>query len=460
MLVLLTSSLSLSAQRVSKDAAMQKAMTFLTQSNRKAVAARSTVSKTPQLVLANSRDELYVFNDKANGGYVVISGEERMPDVLAYSYDGLFDEDGMPCNMQAWLDNYAEQVKYLRTHPEANMKKKSLAERRNIGPLLTCWFHQGTPYNNKCPEVDGKRCVTGCVATAMAQIMYYWQWPKQTTNVIPGYITSTLKIQTPDISVTTIDWGNILGQYKENNYTEEQADAIVNLMLLCGTSVQMNYKPNESCGGDEAFAFRHYFGYDDLIEYFIRDDFNSDNWEQMIYDELNNRRPVLYTGIHKKGSGHAFVLDGYKDGFFHANWGWGGSESYVLMTEVGEWQGYFYSQSAIVGIQPAYADNPSRYAVIDNGKMTLYYDKEKDYRSGTILPHRDNWSDYAEEVTECVIDPSFANLEQKSLSGFFLGLKKMKLIEGLKYINTDNVKDMRNMFNGCSGLTSLDLSGF
>ena len=462
LLVLLTSTLSLSAQRVTKDAATQKAMAFLTQLNRKAAAARSTISKTPQLVLANNSDELYVFNDKANGGYVVISGEERMPDVLAYSYDGLFDEDGMPCNMQAWLDNYAEQVKYLRTHPEANMKKKSLAERRNIGPLLTCWFHQGTPYNNNCPEVDGKRCVTGCVATAMAQIMYYWQWPKQTTNVIPGYTTYELKIDMPDIPVTTIDWDNMLGQYYGNNYTEEQADAISTLMLLCGTSAKIEYRSDGSGAStnDAAYAFRHYFGYDDLLEEFYRHAYDSEIWEQMIYDELNDGRPVLYSGCYEDGYGHAFVVDGYENNFFHVNWGWGGAVAYVLMTDAEGWEGFFHHQDAIVGIQPAYADNPSRYAVIDNGKMTLYYDKEKDYRSGTILPHRDNWSDYAEEVTECVIDPSFANLKQNSLSFFFRGLKKMKSIEGLKYLNSSKVCDMQSMFEGCSSLTSLDVSGF
>ena len=112
-LVFLTSPLCLMAQQVSKDAALQKALAFLTEQSTKPSAARGTVNKAPQLVLANNSEEIYIFNDEANGGYVV-SGDERMPDVLGYSLDGHYDADNIPCNMKAWLDGYAEQVVYLR----------------------------------------------------------------------------------------------------------------------------------------------------------------------------------------------------------------------------------------------------------------------------------------------------------------------------------------------------------
>ena len=456
--LLWVSVLSVSAQQVTKEAALKKAEQFFNNAS----LGRRAPRQTPELVFANNRDEFYVFNDRANGGYVIVSGEERMPDVLAYSYDGRFEAENIPCNMKAWLEGYAEQVKYLRIHPEAKATKRTTPERENVGPLLTCWYHQVTPYNDKCPEVDGKHLLTGCVGTAMAQIMHYRQWPKQTTDVIPSYTTNTLKIEMPEIPVTTIDWDNILGQYEENNYTEKQADAISTLMLLCGTSIRMNYSLSGSGASlnDAAKAFRIYFDYDDMLEYINRNGFNIADWEQLIYDELSNNNPVLYDGYPSDGSGHAFVMDGYENGYFHVNWGWGGLEAYVLMTDAEGWNGYTVIQHAVVGIHPASADYPSRYAVFDNGTMTLYYDKKKSSRSGTVLPYKEDWSNYAEQITECVIDESFANLKQRDLSGYFSGWNNLKSIKGMEYLNTSNTTNMCLMFSNCSGLTSLDVSGF
>ena len=455
--LLLGSVLSLSAQQVTQEAAFKKAEQFLGKTN----ISRRAPHKAPQLTLANNRDEFYIFNDEANGGYVIVSGEERMPDVLAYSYDSRFDADNIPCNMKAWLEGYAEQVKYLRTHPEASARRTT-TERENVGPLMTCWFAQSSPYNDKCPEVDGKHCVTGCVATAMAQIMYYWKWPEQTTDVIPGYTSYTHNIEMPAIPVTTIDWDNMLGQYKSwESYTKEQTDAISTLMLLCGTSVYMDYTPSQSGAHSitAAQVFPKYFDYDDLLEHIYRSA-NTEDWEQLIYDEMKSKRPVLYSGFSNGGTGHAFVLDGYQDGFFHVNWGWRGYETYVQMTDTEGWEGYTEEHSAVVGIQPTSADNPSRYAVIDNGTMTLYYDKKKSSRSGTVLVHKDDWVNYREKITECVIDKSFADLKQKSLEGYFHGFKNLKSIKGLMYLDTSETSNMDFMFDGCESLTSLDVSGF
>lgn len=475
---LLTGNIHLSAQYVTKDAAREKADAFLKRSSNSQSAARKTLRKAPVLNLANNGDEFYVFNDQANGGYVVISGEERMPDVLAYSFQGYFDADNMPCNMRTWMERYAGQVKYLRAHPEMKASLKKSSERKNISPMLNCWFNQGYPYNNKCPEVDGEHCLTGCVATAMAQIMHYWQWPKQTTAIIPAYTTDDLMIDMPEIPVTTIDWGNILEKYTYtynpyirdgelvvetvNSFSDEQADAISTLMQLCGSAVYMNYGLSESgsSSGNAINAYRQYFDFTDMLNYPLRWSFDTDEWEQLIYDELNEGRPVQYNATHLGGSGHAFVLDGYENGYFHANWGWGGTESYVSMYSTEGWYGYDSYDDAIIGIQPAYPDSPIRYATFDNGKMTLYYDKEKDSRSGTVLPDMAEWANYKEEITECVIDPSFANFRARNLSEFFAGWNNLKSIKGLDYLNTENVTSMNQMFSGCDKLTSLDVSGF
>ena len=470
-LMLLSSFLMLTladAQPVGEQEAMVKAHQFLLNRTENACldqaaqvyAARGTTQgKTPELTLASNRDEYYVFNDEANGGYVIVSGEDRMPDVLVYSRDGHYDADHIPCNMQAWLEDYAMQVAYLRLHPEAKVTTRSALERKNVSPLLTCWFNQGTYYNEKCPEVNGEHCMTGCVATAMAQIMYYYQWPKQTSDIIPAYKTGSYKIDMPAQPITTIDWENILNKYTEGkDFTEEQINAISTLMLLCGTSIRMDYTPKSSGAMRDyiAKAFLNYFGYKDMLELIVRGDFDTDDWEELIYDEVKSRRPVLYSGYSDEGS-HTFVIDGYEDGYFHVNWGWGGAYSYVLMTDVEGWEGLTKGHYALMGIQADSPGSPRQYAVLDNGIMTLYYDAEMDSRSGTLLSNLNEISRLQQPINKCVIDPSFADIKLKSLQGFF-NRWNMKEISGLEHLNTLRVTDMSSMFSS-SGLTSIDLAG-
>ena len=478
LLLLLTALLtlmSMNAQQVSEQEALAKAQQFFGQANKTNASRNRAPRKAPELTLANNRSEFYVFNDEANGGYVVISGDERMPDVLAYSDNGHFDAGDMPCNMKAWMEEYAEQVKYLRAHPEAKVRKRTATERENIGPLLTCWFYQGTNdgrgyYNLKCPKVGDLYCYTGCVPTAMAQIMYYYQWPKQTTDVIPGYITESYEFDILAIPITTIDWDNMLSEYNSRgNYTQKQIDAISTLMLLCGTSVQVDYGLVGSGGSASAAAraLRHYWGYDDLLEEVRRNDYGTEEWEQLMYDELKDGRPILYSGRPEDSySGHTFVLDGYVDGYFHVNWGWGGAESYVLMTDDEGWREYVEGHHGVIGIQPVYPDSPHRYAVFNNGTMTFYYDNKKTERSRTILQNVDEFpnfiqsSNYAEEITECVIDPSYADVKQRDLNQFFAGWKNLKTIQGIENLNTTKARNMELMFFNCQNLESLDLSSF
>ena len=473
-LVFFTNPLCLMAQQVSKDAALQKALAFLTEQSTNSFAARGTVNKVPQLVLANNSEDIFIFNDEVNGGYVVVSGDERMPDVLGYSLNGHYDADAIPCNMKAWLDGYAEQVIYLRNHPEAEVKPRKTEQRKKISPLLgDISWDQWYPYNNKCPMIEGKHAPTGCVATAMAQVMYYHKWPKQTTDIIPGYTTISPKIEMPDMPITEIDWDNMFNKYSyRNEYTKEQEDAISTLMFLCGVSTKMYYESDKSsailAAAEE--ALRQYFDYDDFVEYLNRNDFELEDWEGIIYEELSNGRPVLYEGFSEIG-GHAFVVDGYNNGYFHVNWGWGGSkliagelytECYYLLTDIG----YNFDQYAVVGIQPAMPNSPRPYAVFDEGEVTLYYDQEIDNRQGTVIPHVKSCSDIQwrveVEITECVIDKSYYTINRRSLAGFFScrNCTALKSIKGIENLNTDNVTDMSYMFSGCSSLTSLDLSNF
>lgn len=459
LLMLVLSICPLLAQQVTKEGALAKANQFMSQLT---VAANNRAPRTaPELALASTNTEFYVFNDKTNGGYVVVSGEERMPDVLMYSYNGSYDEANVPCNMRTMLESYAKRVQFLQQHPEAQTAKRSArATKANIANLLgNCWYNQGDPYNRLCPN-SGGRCLTGCVATAMAQIMYKYKWPEKTTQRIPEYTSETLKIYVPSIPETTIDWANMLPAYNYgDSYNPTQANAVANLMKLCGSSVQMDYGPTESAASTwlAGESMKKYFGYDDMLDELYSGNFTTEAWDQLIYDELAAGRPVLYSGQSGNG-GHAFVLDGYKDGYFHVNWGWGGLEAYVTMDGKGDWQGFTQDQFAEVNIRPDDGTQATRYAVIDGTTMTLYFDNQKSKRSGTILPHKEDWQEYIATITKCVIDPSFANLKQRTLDLFFSEMGKLETIEGMENLNTDGVASMYAMFNECSSLKSIDLS--
>ena len=459
LLMLVLSICPLLAQQVTKEGALAKANQFMSQLT---VAANNRAPRTaPELALASTNTEFYVFNDKTNGGYVVVSGEARMPDVLMYSYSGSYDEANVPCNMRTMLESYAKRVQFLQQHPEAQTAKRSArATKANIANLLgNCWYNQGDPYNRLCPN-SGGRCLTGCVATAMAQIMYKYKWPEKTTQRIPEYTTEKLKIYVPSIPETTIDWANMLPAYNYgDSYNTTQANAVANLMKLCGSSVQMDYGPTESAASTwlAGESMKKYFGYDDMLEELYSGNFTTEAWDQLIYDELAAGRPVLYSGQSGNG-GHAFVLDGYKDGYFHVNWGWGGAEAYVTMDGKGDWQGFTQDQFAEVNIRPDDGTQATRYAVIDGTTMTLYFDNQKSKRSGTVLPHKEDWQEYIATITKCVIDPSFANLKLRTLDWFFSEMGKLETIEGMENLNTDGVASMYAMFNECSSLKSIDLS--
>ncbi len=154
--VLWMSAIGMYAQQVSEEAAEQKALEFLMQGSYADGRTKRKAPRTaPQLRLANEQDEYYVFNDDANGGYVIVSGDERLPDVLGYSYESTFDADNIPSNMQGLLDGYAKQIEYVREHPEVEVAQRKVVSGGSISPMLHCHWNQGAPYNNKCPQYQG-----------------------------------------------------------------------------------------------------------------------------------------------------------------------------------------------------------------------------------------------------------------------------------------------------------------
>jgi surface protein len=418
------------------------------------------------LTVAEAREAFYVFNIDSAGGYVIVSGDDRMPDVLGYSYNSTYKADEIPDNMRSWLEGYAEQYEFLQTHSDAKGASLTTVTGGSISPMIACHWSQRSPYNDLCPETNGSKAPTGCVATAMAQIMYYHKWPKQTTKEIPAYTTYTNNISMPKIGITAIDWDNITPTYSSNS-TEVQKKAVATLMLLCGSAIQMDYDQYGSSAFCKPRNLVEYFGYSDIgISEVYRSLYSNTVWNQMIYDELKGGRPVLYSGYassNASSDGHAFVIDGYdSNDYFHVNWGWAGDQDdYFLLSAL---NGFSYNQSAIIGINNGQTNSIQPYAQLNNGVLTFYYDNKQGSRSGILL----NWDtsvwdsdEYKKQVTTVVFDPSCADYKYlSSTSSMFENFSNLVNIQGLNYLVTDNVTRMYRMFYNCSSLTSLDVSNF
>lgn len=188
--------------------------------------------------------------------------------------------------------------------------------------MVTTQWNQGAPYNNLSPTLsNGSRCVTGCVATAMAQILKYWAYD-QPTAVIPAYVTNSNHLSLDELPATTFNYAIMQDTYTASE-TGASADEVAKLMLYCGQAVQMDFDPSGSGANIDGEDFTKYFGYNVNAITIPRCGYKADRWDEIIYGELEAERPVLYTGSAYDG-GHAFVCDGFKDGLYHINWGWGG----------------------------------------------------------------------------------------------------------------------------------------
>lgn len=360
---------------VTPDEARQKITKFMNPRRANAISESSlqlVATSHYQVQKETMAASYYVFNVGEGQGFVIAAADDRIPAVLGYSSKGQFDPQNMPENMKAWLEGYDDQMAYLNEHPEAAAPQKTVSG-GSISPLLQSEWDQGNPYNLLCPEDGGQHSVTGCAATAMAQVMYFWQWPKQTVAEIPGYKSSDKGFVLPAIPAgKSIDWENMVPKYTGSE-TDAQKQAVAELMLLCGTAVQMNYTASSSAASTSyvADAWVNYLDYDAATIYENRSSYRLAAWNQKVYDELAAGRPVLYAG-QSSGGGHAFVIDGYGgDDYFHVNWGWGGgSNNYFLLSILdpgsnsgigasSSTDGYSYDQGAIFGAQPNTGISPS-----------------------------------------------------------------------------------------------------
>lgn len=268
--------------------------------------------------------QLAVYNSKGRG-FVVIAKDDDFAPVLGYS-DTDYDTDVMPCGLKWWMSQVEKSLEVRKAH--AQTYQPAVYASSTATNFITTSWNQQAPYNTLCPQIDGVAAPTGCIATAMAQIMYYYKYPVSGKGK-GSYTVKTSEGTTNyacDIN-STYEWAKMKNKYLRP--TGDTDDAVATLMRDAGAASRMNYQADAS-GTIEWYAakgFAENFRYDSLAISCLQRDFYTDaEWMEMVRKEMEAKQPVLYCGSDEIDGGHAFLLDGIKsDGKVHVNWGWSGS---------------------------------------------------------------------------------------------------------------------------------------
>ena len=450
------------ADDLTPEVAKQKAATFLLQkksaSGRRNVHAATPADMQMKQVAVDAKN-LYVFNVGNTDGFVIMANDDSFDRVLGYSDKGHIDPNDLPEALQEMLQAYNKSVGAAKS---ARRKAPTTgSEMAPVKPMLKTYYNQSGVYNMylpivKQPDEEGynrRMAPTGCVSAAMSQIMAYWQWPKR-VEAIPGYVMDKtgsddditiyaknpncingdwMDIFTPEsgevkpLPAYNINWDNIYqGSYDDDffkgrwssassynkvftNYwsgtTLAKMQEIGRLFLYACSSLQMyyTYTGSGAKSADMISLLPKYFGYKNQIKKNERRNFTQDAWEQLLYNEISNGRPVIYAGKAQKATGgtgaHAYIMDGYDGaGLWHVNWGWNGScdgyydfenlSPYGLPDDTDGYTvsetGYIINQICLTGIEPNTRD----------GKLTVVDSEMKDNENGepSVYVYFDNMS--------------------------------------------------------------------
>ncbi len=318
----------------------------------------------------------YVINAE-DGGFVIVANDDRFTDVLGFSENGNFDVNDIPDNFKWLLDAYGEVINNLALDDSVISIPNN--SRDEIAPMITTSWGQGSPYNSFCPTL-GQQCVAGSVATAMAQVMNYYQWPVDAIKTISSYTTLTNKILMPELEPLTISWDNM---------TEEE---IARLFLYCGQSVDMDYDVLMSGAKtiDVATAMYNVFGYASSVHPEFRNSYSNCEWEDLLYNEIKKGRPILYSSMTDSRT-NMFICDGYKDNKFHINWGCNGDyNGYFVLTLLSptlSQNNFSQNQVAIIGIQePIYNElnEDDRVEYYDDTNLHLCFTLHSDTQEAVL----------------------------------------------------------------------------
>ncbi len=355
-LIALFVSLTMNAGEVTEQQALQKAQQFMQGKKFKQTNLRRAAS-----IAGNA---YYVFNAENKSGFVIVAGDDRMPDILGYAERGNFNTTKIPTNVKWLMDYYTKVAQSLKNSKDTKATRRAATERAEVKPLMKTTWDQGDPYNLHVPVIEeGYQTPTGCVATAMAQVINFLQWPLNEVKEMPSYQTSTTKTTVTALPARKFNWYNMTD------------DEIAWLMRYCGQSVSMDYNTSES-GAAPSFipsALSSIFGFSKNVKLVVHQDIADAEWEEMMYNEVNLGRPVIYSGF-QGTSGHSFVLHGYKEGKFMVNWGWGGDfDGYFTLTNLApnEYLNWAQDQNAVIGIQPVSEEDAVIEEIAALGEKTI-----------------------------------------------------------------------------------------
>lgn len=364
--------INLKAREISENEALLTAKAF--EQSGASIQTKSVGKNIPVKLTYTSKGNTgtnlyYVFNCGENQGFIIVSGDDRAYDILGYSDYGTFDYESLPSNMKYWLETYENELKVLINNPEMKTQKEiktSATFEPSVKPLLgNIKWDQGSPFNNMCPTLPNgsKKVATGCVATAMAQVMYYHQWPPKGKGE-HQYISSKYAFNlSANFGETNYIWDKMTPKYNSSSSAESK-EAVATLMYHCGVALEMNYGPSSGAFSYMIpYSLTNYFNYDKSINIHKREYYSIGEWMDIIKTELNQKRPVIYGGQSADG-GHSFVCDGYDvNNMFHINWGWSGnSDGYFQLNALtpnnqgiggGADDGFNSQQDLITGIQKA-----------------------------------------------------------------------------------------------------------
>lgn len=357
-LVFISSAIVLYAEPISLQRAKGMASVYMKQAIQPQLVRRKAVAQADATF-----QPLYIFSRGQGKGYVMVSGDDLLPNILGYTDSGDFDEDNVPPALQDMIDYYSECAVRLQTD---TVMARKLASRPRLAPsgtrdipaLMTSHHHQSGPYNALCPMgKDGSyRAATGCVATAASQIIYYWRkdLDDRTRYNTPTYGYGDAPVTTSIPSGTPLKWNLMYDSYGSNE-PKESTQAIATLVACVGASAWLTYGRSTSGQiSDCRQVFSGQFGMNGGTVTW-RNSSNQTGWEKTIINDLEEGHPILYSGVHPSNGGHAVVIDGYRlsDNKFHFNFGWGGQGDGHYTVDDAGMNGFSDSQGMVYGICPA-----------------------------------------------------------------------------------------------------------
>lgn len=372
-------SLTLLAGPVDKDTAAQIASRFLS----------GEVS-----LITDGSEGLYIFNATDGNGWVIVSAEDSAMPILGYSDKGSFRMDNQPSNLRAWIGGYSRELQKASqqriaqsSEVKALWKTAGYRTRSAEGKYLeTPAYDQDAPYNLQCPNVkeSGKtvQALTGCVATAMAEVIRYHEWPEKGTGTIGGYSYISdykQKVNIPSFSIDSHSYDYTLMPFSyKGSETTAQKNAIAQLMHDCGVMVEAYYNYGTGTGAyseNIVSALSEHMGYSASSQHIYRQAYTDAEWTKLIQKEINEGRPIIYSGVDSEGGGHQFVCDGYDTrDYIRINWGWSGDANgyFALNLKIPDQYTFSEDQTMIVGLEPDKSGSTKAEAHL----MFEYYDNQ------------------------------------------------------------------------------------